>query len=58
MDRLKREYEEEMRVRNEIAELNSKFKIENDASRAPKPNSSSKPPTGQITDQRGDNQFK
>jgi hypothetical protein len=29
MDRLKWEYEEEMRVRNEVAELNNKFKTEN-----------------------------
>lgn len=29
MERLKWEYEEEMRVRSEVAELNKKFKTEN-----------------------------
>ena len=37
MERLKWEYEEEMRVRNEIAELNKKFVTENQDKQAPVP---------------------
>ncbi len=36
MDRLKREYEEEMRVRQEVAELNSRFKIDKGLDRVTK----------------------
>jgi len=42
MERLKWEYEEEMRVRSEVAELNKKFKTENGADYVPKQSDLSK----------------
>lgn len=51
MERLKWEYEEEMRVRSEVAELNKKFKTENGTDRVPKQSDPSKenPMNSQVT---------